>query len=187
MGRLMFSFAVLMMFAGCRGQTTAFDPFATYGPTRIPPPPTGTARRPDPYYRGTLSSNPAEPTYATELASRPAQRRFTSQDERAARTDVADRRSADSRSNLDWRSPIGGRHDSRSSPGLSAPRPRFQSRTRQARTRLGLPNEPLVLRESAIGAARPTVGSGSVTPSFGVAPAGYQGSTTDDARWHARY
>ncbi len=42
-------------------------------------------------------------------------------------------------------------------------------------------------RESAIGAARPTVGSGSVTPSFGVAPAGYQGSTTDDARWHARY
>ncbi len=50
----------LMLFvgllAGCHGSTTPTDPFAAYGPTKVPPPGTGSARRTDPYYSRSLAS-----------------------------------------------------------------------------------------------------------------------------------
>ena len=48
---------LLVAMLGCSQSTASFDPFSTYGPTLVPPPPTGTAGRADPYYQRAQNSN----------------------------------------------------------------------------------------------------------------------------------
>jgi hypothetical protein len=79
---------------GCRQNQMNFDPFAASGPSLMPPPSTGSAGRPDPYYR------PASPAAAQGAlngngpAALPAHlARFTS-DHESATTELADRRAA---------------------------------------------------------------------------------------------
>lgn len=153
------------LLAGCQGSTVPIDPFATYGPTRVPPPSTGSARQNDPYYRGTLS---ASNTVAPGLSP---YSRFTSADEQNASVQMADRRSsaqstASSTSStatassvssagggssttagrrLDWRTPAAGSagYVPPSVPGQS-PRPAFPTTSPAADAgAVGLPYEPM--------------------------------------------
>jgi len=98
----------LCFIVGCQG--SFFNPFGTSGPTQVPPPPTGSARRPDPYYRSSL---PGE-------SPRLSQRTFNSYNDRLPERSVASRQApldnaSDYRvpvdqgslddSSLDWRHP----------------------------------------------------------------------------------
>ena len=77
MRRIVFCAGLLLTAVGCQG---AYSPFATYGPTQVPPPPTGCARIPDPYYRRSFAGG-----------DRLSQRRFTS-DQDNSTLGMADRR-----------------------------------------------------------------------------------------------
>jgi hypothetical protein len=144
---------------GCQGSTAPIDPFATYGPTRIPPPATGSARQNDPYYRGTASASGAVAPDVSPYA------RFTSADEQNAAVQVADRRAAaqapaatassvssvgDGTSTtagrrLDWRSPVAG--SAGYAPPVSAPtqspRPVFPTTPPTGSGTVGMPYEPM--------------------------------------------
>ena len=153
------------LLAGCQGSTVPIDPFATYGPTRVPPPSTGSARQNDPYYRGTMS---ASNTVAPGLSP---YARFTSADEQNTSVQMADRRgaaqaTASSTSStgtvssvsgadvgtsttagrrLDWRSPVAGAagYVPPAVPGQS-PRPVFPSTAPTTGSGdVGLPYEPM--------------------------------------------
>ncbi|MCA9166640.1 MAG: hypothetical protein KDB23_03185 [Planctomycetales bacterium] len=93
MGRWAFGLIVLAV-AGCQGPTPVnTNPFGPYGPTQVPPPPTGTAGRTDPYYRRSLASQDA--AGADRYARLPArQSRSTSDEFRGERPLMADRRAA---------------------------------------------------------------------------------------------
>jgi hypothetical protein len=129
----------LLTLAGCQGSTSMVNPFAPYGPSQIPPPPTGTAGRPDPYYR--RAAVDAGTNQTSQSVTLPPLRTFTSADA-AAPTAVADRRAGlDAGANLgpanaaptdslDWRSPTSvpsSPAGSSFSPTVSTPRPRFPS------------------------------------------------------------
>ena len=47
----------LVAIVGCTQSTASFNPFSTYGPTLVPPPPTGTVGRTDPYYQRAHASS----------------------------------------------------------------------------------------------------------------------------------
>ena len=95
MDRTVIYFCMVSLLAGCQGSTTPVDPFAAYGPTRIPPPATGSAQQGDPYYRGTPSATTSNaaglPTTAQAL---PPTVRFTSNTPPPGTPQVADSRSA---------------------------------------------------------------------------------------------
>ncbi|MCP4192118.1 MAG: hypothetical protein GY768_16015 [Planctomycetaceae bacterium] len=97
---------ILLVSLGCKQSTASFDPFSTYGPTLIPPPPTGTAGKVDPYYQ-----RAAAPTNPNSLSV------FTSDQQNGVA--VADQRGASASSNsgapvnsgganpnLQWQSPV---------------------------------------------------------------------------------
>ena len=94
---------ILLISVGCKQSTASFDPFSTYGPTLIPPPPTGTAGKVDPYYQ-----RAAAPTNPNSLSV------FTSDQQNGVA--VADQRGASGVStspnpaaanpNLQWQSPV---------------------------------------------------------------------------------
>ena len=118
MDRMAILWLILVVLTGCQGPTTPIDPFATYGPSRIPPPATGSARRGDPYYRGSLASSAPSAASTSGIAAQgvPVMSRFTSEDPGSGAVEMADRRAADtspvtgngpssSTRRLDWRSP----------------------------------------------------------------------------------
>lgn len=129
----------LMLIVGCQGSTPNINPLGPYGPTQIPPPPTGTAGRADPYYR--RSANDAAAGRLSQVPAQPMTTTFTSNDQRTE-ANVADRRaglqdgaSVGSPSGttptdaLDWRSPVTNAPSypaSTAAPSTAAvPRPRF--------------------------------------------------------------
>jgi hypothetical protein len=67
--------AVLLWSVGCQGKQLSFDPFTPSGPTLMPPPATGSAGRPDPYYRPSapqaLPAAPSLPGASPPLSSAP--------------------------------------------------------------------------------------------------------------------
>ena len=69
MGRTAILLLILGLWTGCKGGTTPVDPFATYGPVRVPPPATGSARRADSYYQGTLSASNTTGNSTQQLAA----------------------------------------------------------------------------------------------------------------------
>lgn len=99
MDRKVIFFCMVSLLAGCQGSTTPIDPFAAYGPTRIPPPSTGSTKN-DPYYRGTTSATtsnaPGVPMTAQAL---PPTVRFTSNTPSPGAVQVADSRSSAAASN----------------------------------------------------------------------------------------
>lgn len=138
----------LLMMAGCQGATPAIDPLGTYGPTRIPPPPTGSAGRTDPYYRRNLASNDRERELRVGSLPTNGSTRFTSADppSRSNRSDDEPRTSRAPRANdasaserlressgLDWRPPYRSNTSDRylderdSNMRSGAPRPRFST------------------------------------------------------------
>lgn len=142
-----------LLLAGCQGSQVNLDPFSPYGPTQIPPPPTGSAGRPDPYYRNAPGAAPAptgtvgmaQPIPGSQAAAPATLSRFTSDDERYVPQDVAERTAPlDSGASsqpttsggLDWRTPgaaqAAGGYGSQSAYGSGvasyqgyAPRPQF--------------------------------------------------------------
>lgn len=46
----------ILVLLGCRNPRPTLDPFSIYGPTRVPPPTTGSIVQPDPYYRPPTST-----------------------------------------------------------------------------------------------------------------------------------
>ncbi len=75
----------LLAAVGCQNNQMNFDPFSTSGPALMPPPGTGSAGRPDPYYRPSTTTPVPGATGAYRAAPLPAQyARFTSQDGTAA-------------------------------------------------------------------------------------------------------
>ena len=84
---------IVITVAGCQGATANVNPFGPYGPTQVPPPPTGTAGRLDPYYRRTLANRDAAGGDARYAQTPARSSRITSDDYRNAdRATVADRR-----------------------------------------------------------------------------------------------
>jgi len=57
--RIFMVFVLLGTIAGCHAPMPAFKPLIPYGPTRIPPPGTGSFGTPDPYYQPPASGEPA--------------------------------------------------------------------------------------------------------------------------------
>lgn len=84
---------ILALVVGCQGQPTNVNPFAPYGPTQIPPPPTGTAGRNDPYYRRSLAER--DPLDANRLSQVPRTgRTVVTSDTYRSDAALADRRSS---------------------------------------------------------------------------------------------
>ena len=89
--RCVWVMAVLLSVLGCQKNQMSFDPFSTSGPTQMPPPGTGSAGRPDPYYRPSSSAATSGATRDGPQATMPAgMARFTSDQEGPA-TELADR------------------------------------------------------------------------------------------------
>jgi hypothetical protein len=112
----------LWLVLGCQGSQPMMDPFGTSGPTRIPPPPTGSAGRPDPYYRRSLAEAPTDESPRVGALPLPATRRFTSDQPANERPSAEPPRD---RSGLDWRSPTPTTWDDGNSYDGPQPRPRF--------------------------------------------------------------
>ncbi len=128
----------LLIALGCQGSTPVADPFGAYGPSRIPPPPTGSAGRSDPYYRRPLASNPADQT--PRLSSLPSVPQSQFRSDRPAANDGASIGNFRENSRaipgqdptgLDWRSPTEGQYTSYEAMANdgSRPRPRFNTTT----------------------------------------------------------
>jgi hypothetical protein len=203
MDRMAILLLILGLLAGCRGQTPTIDPFATYGPSRIAPPSTGSARRTDPYYRGSLSSSTAGGSSTQGIAAQglPTLSRFTSEDPGSGAVEVADQRAADTSPStgngpsgpsrrLDWRSPTTGAQSYAPSADAQSPRPRFPSTPTPSPGGVGLPNVPLVQQGPVATPpnASPSAAPGSVYPPNGqVAPAGSQPTAVGQSLGEARY
>lgn len=157
----------LLLALGCQGSTPVVDPFGTYGPSRIPPPPTGTAGRSDPYYRRPLASNPADQT--PRLSSLPSVPQSQFRSDRPAPNDGASSDSFRSynttagqdNTGLDWRNPVEGQYTSYEAMNYegSRPRPRFNAPTGNE-----LPTAPMELDSRSLQTATqmsPTVSRGA--------------------------
>lgn len=79
--------------AGCQGSPANVNPFGPYGPTQVPPPPTGTAGRPDPYYRRSLANQDTAAGDA-RFAQAPARMSRITSDDYRSEPALADRRGA---------------------------------------------------------------------------------------------
>jgi hypothetical protein len=88
--RRVWIFAGLLAICGCQRTQVGFDPFATSGPSLMPPPSTGSAGRPDPYYRPSVAPTQPGATGSNWTASPTQLARFTSDQE--PRTELAERR-----------------------------------------------------------------------------------------------
>lgn len=138
----------LLLMTGCQGTTPVIDPLGTYGPTRIPPPPTGSAGRTDPYYRRSLASSDRDGDLRVGSLPSGSTTRFTSADPpgpnerrdenlRSQRSSRSDDANATDRlresSGLDWRPPYRASTSDRylddrdSGSRIGTPRPRFSS------------------------------------------------------------
>jgi hypothetical protein len=182
---------VLFASIGCQ-QPSSLDPFSAYGPTTITPPPTGTAGRPDPYYRKSLSSNPR---YGPS-----AQTVFTSE-QNPGPVEVADQRSDiqaslnDSTSKVQWRSPVNDRYtnDLPSSEvvGSGRARPRIPSNRRLGHLSSNSVDEPVILNQNLVGASNGLDAYQGLAPTppadRQVAPAAFQQPVQSGAGWQTRY
>ncbi|MFV2067779.1 MAG: hypothetical protein ACC645_12465 [Pirellulales bacterium] len=84
MTRYVVPLVMLAFLAGCQGKIPPVNLLAPYGPTRIPPPPTGSYGRPDAYYQP--STQPAPPAKSSQRTNSGVSSRSLSQVERGKPT-----------------------------------------------------------------------------------------------------
>ena len=60
-----------VLLAGCRAPMPSFNPFAPYGPSRVPPPPTGSYNATSPYYQRPSQPSAAPPAGLGQRATIP--------------------------------------------------------------------------------------------------------------------
>jgi hypothetical protein len=73
----------LLAQGGCQRTQVGFDPFAPSGPAVMPPPSTGSAGRPDPYYRPSFGPGQPPSTSSHWTQAPPQLARFTSDQDQA--------------------------------------------------------------------------------------------------------
>lgn len=118
----------LCLTVGCQG--SFFNPFGASGPTQVPPPPTGSARRPDPYYRSSLP----------DTSPRLSQRTFNSYNDRLPERSVASRQ-APLDNGTDYRVPVDREPLDDSTLDWRHPSQSYEVPAVDGRPRVRLPND----------------------------------------------
>lgn len=114
----------LLLAMGCRGSTPAVDPFGWSGPSRIPPPPTGTAGRTDPYYQRPMAMAPGTPSAQVSSLPNPPMATYSSDKPGVSSNSSGAAPPLNGGAQLDWRAPG---QDPYATPAGYQARPQFSS------------------------------------------------------------